>query len=150
MRIPIAGTLLGPRSREPITPEQAEKIHAWWKELGGPSHRLRIDPSPDSHTHFDDAEGIVQVGSDLNPGPGISPNSRLRWRAVLAHELRHLQRHDSGVAHPPGPLDEAITDLEACAYPEVTSAIREELMEDALQRLYLLAREMGNGDAPVV
>ncbi|RJP30451.1 MAG: hypothetical protein C4527_09755 [Candidatus Omnitrophota bacterium] len=136
MRIPIYGLLRAQRSRDPISQEQEKKIRAWWNELGGLPERLVIDRASGSRCRLDEAEGIIHIGSDINPGPGTSPNASLRWRAALAHEYRHLQRFDSGNVLPPGPLDEAITDLEACAFPQLTPAIREELTADALQRLY--------------
>ncbi len=136
MRVPIRGALPGTRAYEPVPEEQIGKIEAWWRELGGDPARLVIDRSPGGRCRLDKAEGVIRVGSDINPGKGSDPNSAMRWRAALAHELRHLQRFDSGLQETPGPLDEAITDLEACAFPRLTPAIRDELAADALQRLY--------------
>ena len=138
MRLPIPGHLPGNRSCDPITDEQAEKIRAWWLELGGTPDRLVINRTEGSRCYLDEIDGVVHIGSDINSGPGTSPNASMRWRAVLVHELRHLQRWDNGCRLPPGPLDEAITDLEACAFPQITPAIRDELIADALQRLYSL------------
>lgn len=139
MRLPIRGSRSGDRSRDPIPDEQEKKILAWWIELGGDPQRLVIHRQSGSRCYLDEENGVIHIGSDLNPGTGSDPNSAMRWRAALAHELRHLQRFESGLALSPGPLDEAITSLEACAYPPLTPAIREELAADALQRLYELA-----------
>lgn len=126
---------LGFRSREAIEESQVEKIRGWWEALGGEPEQLEIDCSPRSKTVFDEAKGIVRVGADINPGPGLNPNTRLRWRAALAHEYTHLKRHQSGRAGKQGPLEEAITSLEACLHPEVTEAMCQELIAEALQRL---------------
>ncbi|HOJ59993.1 MAG TPA: hypothetical protein PK878_06870 [bacterium] len=142
MRVPIRGLFPGKRAYEPIPEEQAEKIKAWWHELGGDPERLVIDCSSGSRCRLDEAEGVIYVGADINPGEGTDPNSSMRWRAALAHELRHLQRFDTGCQEEPGPLDEALTDLEACAYPQLPPAIRDELAADALQRLYQYINEM--------
>ncbi|MFB3786388.1 MAG: hypothetical protein ACE15F_08460 [bacterium] len=142
MRVPIPGALTGNRAYEPIPDAQVAKIEGWWREMGGDPARLVIDRSPGSRCRLDEAEGIIRVGGDINPGKGTDPNSSMRWRAVLAHELRHLQRFDSGIQEPAGPLDEAITDLEACAFPRLTPAIRDELAADALQRLYQYVEEL--------
>lgn len=141
MRIPIPGIPCGKRSYDSITEEQEKKILAWWIELGGDPNRIRIHRESGSRCYLDEVEGIIHIGSDINPGHGSDPNSFMRWRAALAHELRHLQRFESGLLLETGHLDEAITDLEACAYPQITSAIRDELVADALQRLYGLVEE---------
>jgi hypothetical protein len=136
MRLPIPGIPCGQRSYDSISEEQEKKILAWWIEMGGDPCRIRIHRESGSRCYLDDMEGIVHIGSDINPGRGSDPNSSMRWRAALAHELRHLQRFDCGRLLKPGHLDEAITDLECCAYPQITPAIRDELIADALQRLY--------------
>ncbi len=143
MKIPIPGLLPAQRSRDPISKDQEKKIRDWWAALGGNPGSLVIDRIAGSRCYLDEAEGVIHVGSDINAGKGTSPNSNMRWRAALAHELRHLQRFESGIQLPSGPLDEAITNLEACAYPQLTPAIREELAADALQRLYQYVEEMG-------
>lgn len=142
MRVPIPGALSGNRAYEPIPEAQVAKIEAWWRELGGDPARLVIDRSPGSRCWLDEAAGVIHIGADINPGAGTDPNSSMRWRAVLAHELRHLQRFDTGCQEQPGPLDEALTDLEACALPQLTPALRDELAADALQRLYQYVEEL--------
>ncbi|MGI6454705.1 MAG: hypothetical protein ACOX5R_03680 [bacterium] len=142
MRIPIPGSLPGQRARDPISTEQEKKIREWWQVLGGSPDRLIINRSSNSRCFLDVQTGMVHIGSDVNCGRATDPNSRMRWRAVVAHELRHQQRYDSDLLLSSVHLDEAITDLEACALPQLTPHIREELTADALQRLYLHVEEM--------
>lgn len=143
MRLPLPNALISGRAYETISPEQEQKIRDWWVELGGDINLLIIDRLPGSRCILDESEGKIHIGSDVNPGAGTDANSSMRWRAVVAHELRHLQRFNQGCRLSPGHLDEAITSLEACAFPQLTPAIREELIADALQRLYALM-ESGN------
>ncbi|MGC9329516.1 MAG: hypothetical protein ACP5I1_17915, partial [Candidatus Hinthialibacter sp.] len=117
-----------------------------WVEMGGDPGRIVIHREAGGRSYLDSVERVVHIGSDLNPGPGSDPNARMRWRAALAHELRHLQRLDEGRIIEPVHLDEAITDLEACSFPQLTPAIREELEADALQRLYCLLEEKKSMD----
>lgn len=142
MRLPIPGILLSKRSYDSISEEQEKKILAWWIELGGDPRRIVIHKESGSRSYLDEVEGVVHIGGDINPGQGSDPNSNMRWRAALAHELRHLQRFESGLLLETGHLDEAITDLEACAFPQLTPAMRDELAADALQRLYLYEEKM--------
>ncbi len=142
MKLPIPGMLHGQRSYDPISKEQEKKIREWWIVLGGNPGKLVINRNPGTRSYLDELEGIIHIGSNINPGKGTSPNASMRWRAAVAHELRHLQRYENKKqVKKAGPLDEAITDLEACAYPQLTPAIREELTADALQRLYEVIEE---------
>jgi hypothetical protein len=70
------------------------------------------------------------------------------WQAVVAHELRHMQRQDEGVVLPHGHLDEAITSLEAATISTLSSEQQGELLEDALQRVCLWVRSEGLPTTP--
>ncbi len=106
----------GPRSREPLTDRHVEEIERFWDMLGGDPQRTEADRAEGSRTAFSPATGKVRFGSDVYPGRGGSPNERLSMQAAVAHELRHLQRHDEGLTLvQPGleHIDEAVTSLEA-------------------------------------
>ncbi|MBN2327680.1 MAG: hypothetical protein JXR73_11055 [Candidatus Omnitrophica bacterium] len=145
MRRPNPGMMRGTRSFDPISKQQEKKILAWWVEMGGDPDRIVIHREAGGRSYLDAVEGVIHIGSDLNPVSGSDPNARMRWRAALAHELRHLQRCDEGRIIEPIHLDEAVADLEACAFPQLTPAIREELAADALQRLYCYLEERKEG-----
>lgn len=131
---------LGDRSRTAIRERQAEHICWWWEVLGGRPDQVAVDRSAGSRTRFVPATETVCFGADVNPGVGPSPNERMSWQAVVAHELRHLQRHGEGVSLVPGHLDECLTSLEAAAISTLSGEQQQELLEDALQRV--LAREV--------
>jgi hypothetical protein len=134
---------LGDRSRAAIRERQAEHIRWWWEVLGGDPSQVAVDRRAGSRTCFVPATRTVCFGSDVNPGTGASPNERMSWQAVVAHELRHLQRHEQGVALPRGHLDESLTSLEAATVSTLSAEQQQELLEDALQRVCLLVKSEG-------
>ena len=141
MGVWIPGSLIGVRNRSPISDDEAEKIRDYWSALGGDPARLVINHQAESRTYFSDEDRKVHIGADVFPGHGADPNTIMSWQASLTHEYQHLQRHDAGRSLPPGHLDEAITDLEASQYNLLSRLMKNELVADALQRLYLLAKE---------
>lgn len=87
------------------------------------------------------------LGADAYPGPGTSANSRLSYVACLAHELAHFERYEIGFRRPYEPpdnvLDEAETSIHASFTLSLTAREREELVEDARDRLidWMAAKE---------
>lgn len=131
----------GPRAGEALTEQDAEKIRVVWEMLGGAPDRFWVDRCKETATAYDSKTRLVRFGSDVYPGSGRSPNEAMGMSATIAHELRHLQRHDEGIALDEPDLesaDEAITSLEATRYEALSVLQRWELVWDALQRLHRL------------
>lgn len=87
--------------------------------------------------------GYVKIGADIFPGSGGSPNSKLDMPAAVAHEITHYERWKNKAELDKGHLDEALTSLEAimrCGNSLKRIHI-EQLVADALQRLYLMLAE---------
>jgi len=134
----------GPRAHEPLTEVDARKIAGVWAMLGGDPERVDVDHRSGTTTAYDPRTRKVRFGSDVYPGLGRSPNEAMSMPAVVAHELRHLERHDEGVAFDDADLasaDEALTSLEATRYLGLTTAERWQLIWDALQRLHGLRND---------
>jgi hypothetical protein len=134
----------GPRATERLTNRNAEEIGRFWDMLGGDPKRIQIDRAEGSRTAFNPRTGKVRFGSDVYPGRGGSPNERLSMQAAVAHELRHLQRHEQALALAEPDLehiDEAMTSLEAARLcPALNELQRFQLVLDAIQRLYRVPR----------
>jgi hypothetical protein len=70
--------------------------------------------------------------------------------ACLAHELAHVERFEMGfqrpIEFPDSLIDESETSLHASFMPVLSSAEREDLVEDAVDRLYqwLVEKRGGN------
>ncbi|MFL5386270.1 MAG: hypothetical protein ACJ8GN_27450 [Longimicrobiaceae bacterium] len=92
-------------------------------------------PAPDSAKE----RAAVILGADVVPGTGQTPNARMSMLACLAHELAHAERYDLGYRRPvelPDMLpDEAETSLHASFIPVLSPRDREDLVEDARERL---------------
>jgi hypothetical protein len=80
------------------------------------------------------------LGADAYPGMGQSANSRMSVLACLAHELAHMRRAGRGFRRPLTPpdgfLDEAETSIYASFFKYVPLRDREDLVEDARDRLF--------------
>jgi len=100
-----------------------------------------------SRSHFNEARGMVLLGADVLPGSGVDANDRLSTLACLAHELAHVERFLLGYRRPldlPDVLlDEAETSLRAAFTSILGPKDREDLVEDARDRLiqWLAPRE---------
>src|SRR5262247_3205344 len=92
-----------------------------------------------SRTHFDEAQNTVFLGADALPGDGVDANARLSTLACLAHELAHAERFQLGYRRPTDLpdvlLDEAETSLRASFTSILRRRNREDLVEDARDRL---------------
>jgi len=107
-----------------------------------------------SRTRFDEAQSTVFLGADALPGDGVDANARLSTLACLAHELAHAERFQLGYRRPTDLpdvlLDEAETSLRAAFTSILSPKDREDLVEDARDRLIqwlALRQQEGESDA---
>lgn len=135
--------MLGERNYVGLTESQIERCKAVWRFLCG-------EPEPEldsseagrhgSRTRYDESRGIVILGANAFGGTGRSANARMSLRACLAHELAHKLRAELGFARPfslPDMyLDEAETSIHASFLENVSRQDREDLVEDARDRLF--------------
>ena len=104
-----------------------------------------------SRTRFNETQHTVFLGADAFPGEGIDANSRMSTLACLAHELAHAERFQLGYRRPTNLpdvlLDEAETSLRAAFTSLLRKKNREDLVEDARDRLIQwLAMRYQEGD----
>lgn len=137
------GGLRGARNYVGLTDEQIERCKEIWNYLGGwPKPELDRSEarSHGSRTRYDETLHAVILGADAYPGTGLSANSRLSVVACLAHELAHAQRASMGFRRPLIPpdvhLDETETSIHASFLENVSRRDREDLVEDARDRLF--------------
>ena len=107
-----------------------------------------------SRTRFDEVQNTVFLGADALPGDGVDANARLSTLACLAHELAHAERFQLGYRRPTDLpdvlLDEAETSLRAAFTSILSPKDREDLVEDARDRLIqwlALRQQEGEMDA---
>jgi hypothetical protein len=92
-----------------------------------------------SRTRFSEAQNTVFLGAEALPGDGVDAHARLSTLACLAHEVApaarcHLDsRRPTNL--PDGLLDEAETSLRAAFTSLRSPKDREDLVEDARDRL---------------
>jgi hypothetical protein len=104
-----------------------------------------------SRTRFNEVQNTVFLGADAFPGEGVDANSRMSTLACLAHELAHAERFQLGYRRPTELpdvlLDEAETSLRAAFTSILRRRNREDLVEDARDRLIQwLAMHRPEGD----
>lgn len=113
---------------------------------------LQFAQENSSRTRFKEDEERVYLGADAYPGDGNNANSRMSTLACLAHELAHAVRFDHGYRRPfnlPDVLiDEAETSLNASFELVLGAKDREDLVEDARDRLihWLSIRHLKGAD----
>jgi hypothetical protein len=144
--------VLGARNRIGLSEQQIDKCIAAWAVLCGDHPRV-LDTSEameyGSRTRFVQDRQIVMLGADAYPGSGTSANSRMSMLACLAHELAHVEWFELGYRRPfDAPdsfIDEAETSLRASFTSVLSPRDREDLIEDARDRLidWLAARNKG-------
>ena len=123
--------------------EIARCVEAWEVLCGDRVRELVVEQAREhsSHTRFNEADGKVYLGADVLPGAGYFANSRMSYRACLAHELAHAERFESGYQRPcelpDNLIDEAETSLRASFQPTLSLRDREDLIDDARERLNL-------------
>jgi len=92
-----------------------------------------------SRTRFNEGQNTVFLGADALPGNGVDANARLSTLACLAHELAHAERFQLGYRRPTVLPDMLIDEAESSLRASFTSVLgpkdREDLVEDARDRL---------------
>jgi hypothetical protein len=135
--------MLGERNYVGLTEIQIGSCLAVWEALCGDDERdLDVSEATyhGSRTRYDEDRGAVILGADAYAGMGASANARMSMQACLAHELAHMLRAELGFnrpfAPPDGYLDEAETSIHASFLDGVSLRDREDLVEDARDRLF--------------
>lgn len=134
--------MLGGRNLHGLTSQQIDRCIEIWEVLCGERARP-FDVSEamrhGSHTRFVQGRRVVVLGADAYPGSGAGANSRMSVLACLAHELAHAERFELGYdrpfEQPDSFLDEAETSLRASFTAVLARRDREDLIEDARDRL---------------
>ena len=130
------------RNTTGLTEQEVEKCRAAWSVVCGTSS-IELDSSSAqdncSRTRFQEDEEKVYLGADAYPGDGSNANSRMSTLACLAHELAHAVRFHNKyrrpVVLPDVLIDEAETSLNASFNSVLNAKDREDLVEDARDRL---------------
>ena len=131
------------RNKEGLSEREIQNcLWAWELLLGGKNNIKLVTEEANQHhsrTRFSETKNVVYLGADVKPGYGIEANSRMSILACLAHELSHAQRFELGfqrpIALPYVLIDEAETSLHASFIPVLSPKDRENLIEDARDRL---------------
>jgi hypothetical protein len=134
--------MLGARNRVGLTDDQIRSCVRVWSVLCGDIPRL-LDLSEasrhGSRTRYDERRRVVILGADVYSGSGAGANARMSMQACLAHEMAHMIRAEMGFNRPLVPpdahLDEAETSIHASFLRPVSPRDREDLVEDARDRL---------------
>lgn len=136
--------ILAGRNQVGLTALEIERCVEAWRVLCGEAQRELVATEATRHssrTHFNETEKKVYLGADVKPGVGVEANARMSVLACLAHELAHAERFELGFNRPTGLpdnlIDEAETSLHASFMQELTRKDREDLIEDARDRLIL-------------
>jgi hypothetical protein len=131
------------RNQEGLSEREIQNCLWAWELLLGGKNQIKLVTEEacqhNSRTRFSETKNVVYLGADVKPGHGIDANSRMSILACLAHELSHAQRFQLGFQRPielPDVLiDEAETSLHASFIPVLSPKDREDLIEDARDRL---------------
>ncbi|NOT58317.1 MAG: hypothetical protein HOP18_27250 [Deltaproteobacteria bacterium] len=130
------------RNQAGLTDTQIEYCVEVWEILrAGQPIRLDVSEARQnfSCTRFNEGQNTVMLGADAFPGAGVDANSRMSTLACLAHELAHAERFQLGYRRPAELpdvlLDEAETSLRAAFTSLLRKKNREDLVEDARDRL---------------
>jgi len=134
--------ILAGRNQVGLTEEEIERCLLAWKVLCGEKERELVADEAHRHssrTRFNETSGKIHLGADVKPGVGTEANSRMSELACLAHELAHAERFEIGfqrpIELPDNLIDESETSLHASFKPVLSSKDREDLVEDARDRL---------------
>ena len=134
--------ILEGRNQVGLSPREISYCVKAWELLCGDQERLLVTNDAlrhSSQTRFNEIDGVVYLGANVKPGRGIDANSRMSVLACLAHELAHLERFENGfqrpIEFPDALIDEAETSLHASFMSVLGSKDREDLIEDARDRL---------------
>jgi hypothetical protein len=143
------------RNQSGLTDKQIEYCLEVWAVLRA-DRQITLDISGASQnfscTRFNEDQNKVFLGADAFPGEGVDANSRMSTLACLAHELTHAERFQLGYRRPTDLpdvlLDEAETSLRAAFTSILRRKNREDLVEDARDRLiqWLAAHHQEGGN----
>ena len=130
------------RNQTGLTEQQIEYCLEAWTVLGA-ELPVELDVSEArqnfSRTRFNEGQTKVFLGADAFSGKGVDADSRMSTVACLAHELAHAERFRLGYRRPTELpdvlLDEAETSLRAVFTSVLGRKDREDLVEDARDRL---------------
>ncbi len=136
--------MLPTRNTAALTPRQIEYCQHAWHIITNGGLPTPLDVSratvPFSYTGYRESDRTVYLGANAYPESGaLAANARLSMLACLVHEYAHAERHHLGFARPhelPDVLlDEAETSIHASFHTVLRSKAREDLVEDARDRL---------------
>ena len=134
--------LIGDRNKVGLSEEEIERCVRVWDFLCGDKKRpieLSRAGVYGSRTYFDEIANALYLRADVKPGAGPYANARMSVLACLAHELAHAERFEIGFVrpfkHPDNLIDEAETSLHASSMSVLGPQDREDLVEDARDRI---------------
>jgi hypothetical protein len=135
--------LISKRNQTGLSHRQIESCLLAWQTLcEGKTVRELITSEATTfglRTRFSENCNIVYLGADVYPGESVDANSRISMLACLAHELAHAERYELGfqrpITMPENLIDEAETSLHASFMAVLSAKDREDLIEDARDRL---------------
>ena len=134
--------ILAGRNQTGLSEREIENCLKAWEVLCGEKRREIVTNEAlrhSSRTRFNEIDGLTYLGADVKPGNGIEANARMSILACLAHELAHAERFDLRFQRsstlPDNLIDEAETSLHASFHSVLNSKDREDLIEDARDRL---------------
>jgi hypothetical protein len=143
------------RNKIGLTEKQIEYCVDAWTVLCA-DRLIALDTSAavqhSSRTRFNEEQNTVFLGAYALPGEGVDANSRMSTLACLAHELAYAERFQLGYRRPTALpdvlLDEAETSLRASFTSVLSLKDREDLVEDARDRLiqWLALRHQEGGN----
>jgi hypothetical protein len=144
--------ILEGRNQIGLTPREIEQCILMWDLLCGTKKRTLITKEASTHssrTFFAQTQNVVYLGANVKPGAGIEANARMSMLACLAHELAHAERSELGfnrpIEMPDVLLDEAETSLHASYISILGRRDREDLVDDARERLNRWFYEVSGG-----
>ena len=137
----------GLRGELPLTNFQKEKILEYIKLIESKASKKVMSRWVDErqlNTAYSPGLELLHIGSDVMPatllkGQGtLTANTRLTWKASIAHELvGHRESALADKTQSQLPLEEAQASIRAARFaPGLTSTERYTLLRDAISRLY--------------
>ena len=143
---------LDERNHNGLSDKQIYKCTTIWEALCEGRDKFDLDTSEahksGSKTRYNETYRKVILGANVYPGHSSTANSRLSVLACLAHELSHAERHKRGYNRPfemPDVLlDEAETSIDASFHVIISLRDKEDLVEDAKERLVLWLEDLRN------
>lgn len=130
------------RNQHGLTELEIARCLGVWEVLDGPRYcplDTTLATQHGSRTRYNEEQRKVYLGADVHPGTAVDARSRMSATACLTHECSHADRHLRGygrpLAEPDSLLDEAEASLNASFYLPLSARDREDLVEDARDRV---------------